>query len=212
MPARKSQKNQKARSPLVAVPEGSNTNASSSSKKRKRAAKSGSGKLLRKFVAGLAARLAGDGDGQDNASVIVGALLAAVSALPEGRLRKELEEGQAEAMQLLTAELAVLNRHKSPSGRDSPATTVVVMPCTQALYSHARRTAEKAVKTTPGDGGGQLRALALNPRAPLDLLLDAMSDGLFRPASFTGATLQVSSANLHCKQDQRVLWCVGDGV
>ncbi|CAM9615746.1 unnamed protein product, partial [Sphacelaria rigidula] len=221
MPARKSSKKRKAQKyPSEADGDNMDKRESKSKKHDPRDKNAGGQKLVRKFVAGLATRLSGHEKG-DMESIF----LAALSALPEGKLKAELSRDTATAIQLLTAQLTttVINEHQHPlvhtqaptvcqgdDGRMSPAPKesqgATAVPCTLELYNRARREAEKKyLKNNPagsteapaGDskGGGLLRTLALNPRAPLDLLVDAVSSEPYagrssEPASFTGGTLQ----------------------
>lgn len=183
--------------------------------------------LARRFISSLAKQLATDSELDGSATTGTASLVevesvfgAALGALPEGKLKRELQRDEAATIQQLAAELGALNsshtvvgdaavvvgattseaivhqrkgvfeqrkkgkrggaaREKSEVVDTTAADTVEVVPCTTQLYGVAR---EKALRNSNGsDAQGQqqqnsslLRVLALNPRAPLDLLVDAM--------------------------------------
>ncbi|CAN0014479.1 unnamed protein product, partial [Hapterophycus canaliculatus] len=150
-----------------------------------------------RFLRGLAAQLASGADETHGVDIdIQGALQAALEALPEGKLKAALLRNQAEAIETLLAEFeSVRQQHgegkreaknsggrgriDAASGGGGDATSAgagagagEVVPCTVQLYRRARAIAE--------DVGGStverklLKALALSPRAPLELLVDAL--------------------------------------
>lgn len=190
-------------------------------------------KLARKFVAGLAARLAGDDF--DSAE---GAFRAAISALPQGKLKKELARNEASTLLVLSAAIGdiraasvassrCITDHSgeletievgSKDGRDkrrrklmandvevardahaSRTPPVPLVACTSRLYSRVRRNAQKlaASSSEPSlsrNGRRDIRALALNPRAPFDLLVDAMGGaGITRVQGGAGSCTSTTS-------------------
>ncbi|CAM9821791.1 unnamed protein product, partial [Laminaria digitata] len=142
-------------------------------------------RVATKFMTGLANHLASDDMGQGTAA-IEGALRAAVGALPKGKLKTELAKDEALTVERLVAEVrAVKAKKQAASAADAgPGEAQAdVVPCTVELYGRARRVAEEGSSGgAAGSSGGSgnrsslllLRSLALNPRAPLDLLVKAM--------------------------------------
>lgn len=153
------------------------------------------------FLRGLAAQLASEADEADGQVDIDirGALQAALGALPEGKLKGALLKNEHEALETLVAEFeSVLQQQQQQEDKkeadksdssgsgdaaaalgDAAASTggasEVVVPCTVQLYRRARAIAENTGSSNNATERNLLKALALNPRAPLDLLVDAVA-------------------------------------
>ncbi|CAM9098937.1 unnamed protein product [Ectocarpus fasciculatus] len=157
-----------------------------------------------KFIVGLAVQLTSTGDDEEvDEGVQVGGLFrAALGALPAGKLKAELMQDEAATMKTLAVEVASIrskqqqqqqqqqsgNRKKNEKqplkggevGTEKVASVAdaacALVPCTAQLYRQARAAAEKQSRGIDGAAPDNkpLRALALSPRAPLDLLANAM--------------------------------------
>ncbi|CAM9939262.1 unnamed protein product [Ectocarpus sp. 12 AP-2014] len=162
-----------------------------------------------KFIVGLAVQLTSTCDDEevDVDVQVEGLLRAALGALPAGKLKAELMQDEAAAMKTLAAEVASIRskqqqqQQQQPSqeegeiatGKDAGvAAACALVPCTAQLYRQARATAEKQSRGIDGAATDNkpLRALALSPRAPLDLLVNALGstsklDGAPAPVSTT---------------------------
>lgn len=182
-----------------------------------------------KFIVGLAVQLTSTCDDEEvDAGVQVeGAIRAALGALPAGKLKAELMHDEAATMKTLASEVASIrskqqqhNKKKSgnrknnekqtqkggevATGKDvGVAAACALVPCTAQFYRQARATAEKQSRGVDGTAPDNkpLRALALSPRAPLDLLVNAMGstsklDGAASPVSTTLDAAVVGLRNL----------------
>ncbi|CAB1108255.1 unnamed protein product [Ectocarpus sp. CCAP 1310/34] len=160
-----------------------------------------------KFIVGLAVQLTSTCDDEevDVDVQVEGLFRAALSALPAGKLKAELMQNEAAAMKTLAAEVSSIRskqqqQQQQPqkggevaTGKDAGvAAACALVPCTAQLYRQARATAEKQSRGIDGTATDNkpLRALALSPRAPLDLLVNAMGstsklDGAAAPVSTT---------------------------
>ncbi|CAM9372429.1 unnamed protein product [Ectocarpus sp. 13 AM-2016] len=162
---------------------------------------------VHKFIVGLAVQLTSTCDDEevDVDVQVEGLFRAALGALPAGKLKAELMQDEAAAMKTLAAEVASI-RFKQQQQQQPPqeggeiatekdagvAAACALVPCTAQLYRQARATAEKQSRGIDGAATDNkpLRALALSPRAPLDLLVNAMRstsklDGAAAPVSTT---------------------------
>eukprot|EP00903_Cladosiphon_okamuranus_P011305 g10660.t1 len=164
-----------------------------------------SSSLLQRWAAGVAAQLVSSAqlehedlpDGGEVEIDVEGAGRAAVDALPAGKLRTELrrdEKATTTALRLQVETRVKQQQQQSPkvnrikkkkiagSGSEESSTTLAaaavaaiadagaggVVPCTVRLYRQARASAASGDMKL-------LKALAVNPRAPLDLLVDAVA-------------------------------------
>eukprot|EP00752_Nemacystus_decipiens_P005773 g5222.t1 len=167
--------------------------------------------LLQRWAAGVAAQLVSptqieqrdSSPGVSEVQIDVeGAGRAAVDALPPGKLRTELlrdAEATTKALQTQVEALRAKQRQQqgktqeslrskkkttapaaaAPAPAPAPAAVGGVVPCTARLYRRARAAA------AAGGDTKLLKALAVNPRAPLDLLVDAVGAGAGRDSSET---------------------------
>ncbi|CBJ30372.1 hypothetical protein Esi_0188_0014 [Ectocarpus siliculosus] len=156
-----------------------------------------------KFIVGLAVQLTSTCDDEevDVDVQVEGLFRAALGALPAGKLKAELVQDEAATMKTLAAEVASIRSKQQQSqnggevatGKDAGvAAACALVPCTAQLYRQARAIAEKQSRGIDGAATDNkpLRALALSPRAPLDLLANAMGstsklDGAAAPVSTT---------------------------
>lgn len=157
--------------------------------------------LITKFMSGLAAQLLPEeaNDNSSNGPVdAVRSFRVAVAALPKGKLKRALEKDEAGNVERLAAELRALAAKDAAdppakatppvraneqcsnlvqgSGLAAPSadgSRAEVVPCTVKLYAKARELATERSKK--GDHS-LLRSLAVNPRAPADVLMEAMID------------------------------------
>lgn len=146
-----------------------------------------------RFLHGLAAQLASEADEADgDVNIdIHGTLQAALGALPKGKLKSALLRNEPGAIETLVAEFASVRQQQQQGdfegesegrGRSDSATAggdsasggagEVIVPCTVQLYRRARAVAEDPEGTRAEKK--LLEALALSPRAPLDLLVNAI--------------------------------------
>ncbi|CAN0196634.1 unnamed protein product, partial [Pylaiella littoralis] len=175
----------------------------------------GAASRANKFIVGVAGQLLSSrGDAAVDGDVDVdveGAGRAAVEALPEGKLKAELLRDEAATIKAVKAKDGKRRKHsggetaEEDNGAAGPATAAeaadggggggVVIPCTNQLYRRARATAEDQRRNRNDDK--LLKALALSPRAPLDLLVDAigtataMTDGSRANSSGAGSATSV---------------------
>ncbi|CAN0069840.1 unnamed protein product [Ectocarpus sp. 4 AP-2014] len=149
-----------------------------------------------KFIVGLAVQLTSTCDDEevDVDIQVEGLFRAALGALPAGKLKAELMQDEAATVKTLAAEVASIRskqqqkqqqqQQQQPqkggevaTGKDAGvAAACALVPCTAQLYRQARATAEKQSRGIDGAATDNkpLRALALSPRAPLDLLANAL--------------------------------------
>ncbi|CAM9380394.1 unnamed protein product, partial [Scytosiphon promiscuus] len=194
MPARKMSTSSTKRKSVDSVPSASGADA----KKHRQP----TGAATHRFLRGLAAQLASEADEADGQVHIDihGALQAALEALPKGKLKGSLLKSEHEALQTLVAEFESVRQQQGEREREpesdgrgrsdaaTPGDAVAagasagdIVPCTVQLYRRARAIAEEAGSCTKESK--LLKALALSPRAPLDLLVDAVG------ATDAGSTL-----------------------
>lgn len=147
--------------------------------------------IASRFVSGLAAQLAAD---QRSVAVVKSSFREALAVLPEGKLKAELLRDEAATVQRLAAEVRAIGAKDKPgtaSGAGSGAAAAAAgTPARREVTGRPGRSAArgKASKVTPWTAGlhdrarplaekhgnsAALRSSALNPRAPVHLLVDA---------------------------------------
>lgn len=153
--------------------------------------------LITKFISGLAAQLLPEEvhDNNSNGSVdAVSSFRVAVAALPKGKLKRMLEKDEVGNVERLAAKLRALAAkdaaEATPPARankqrrnlvrgvglaasSSNGSKSEVVPCTVELYAKARELATE--RSEKGDHS-LLRSLAVNPRAPADVLIEAINE------------------------------------
>lgn len=153
--------------------------------------------LITKFISGLAAQLLPEEvhDNSSNGPVdAVSLFRVAVAALPKGKLKRALEKDEVGNVERLAAELRALTGKDAaeatpPARANKQRKNLVqgfglaapsaggsrsdVVPCTVELYAKAR---ELATESSEKGDHSLLRSLAVNPRAPVDVLIEAMID------------------------------------
>ncbi|CAM9907073.1 unnamed protein product [Ascophyllum nodosum] len=147
---------------------------------------------MTKFISGLAAQLLPEGSYGGDSIDAENAFRASLAALPKGKLKRALAEDEPGNVERLVAELEALKSKGAiteaaestrvptgavaqgddslqKSGFDTGSTPELI-PCTVELYAGARAL---AVERADGGNPGLLLSLAANPRAPVDLLVEA---------------------------------------